>query len=604
MTTRPLEDYALIGDCRTAALVGKDGSIDWWCTPRFDSPACFAALVGTADNGMWQIAPAARRFEVRRRYRPDTLILETEFRTATGRCRLTDFMPMHSKAPTIVRQVTGIEGRVPLRMKLVIRPDHGHLVPWVARSGGDLVAIAGPQRLVLRTDVSHRGEKLTTVAEFETRRGRTHFFALSDSLSYDPPPPRLRDVDRAARDTERFWRHWAARCTYQGEWRDAVVRSLITIKALIYRPTGGMVAAPTTSLPEMPGGQRNWDYRFCWLRDSTFVLLTLMRAGYRDEADAWRAWLERAVAGLPSQLQPIYSVTGEHRIEQRDLPWLAGYARSSPVREGNEACEQLQLDTYGEVMDALHHARRGALAKRHDSWSLQCKLLSHLETLVDRPDKGMWESRGRAQHFVHSKAMCWVAFDRGVATAERYGLPGPVARWRKLRDRLHAEICRRGFNRRLKSFTRAYGSSTLDASTLLLPLVGFLPADDPRVLGTVAAVRRRLMKGGLVHRYDTRRARDGLPHGEAAFLACTCWLADNLALQGRRKEARRLFERVLAVRNDVGLLAEEYDIGRHRQMGNFPQALSHLALVGAAYSLSHHDSPAKLRSRRQRRSHI
>lgn len=596
-----IDDYALIGDCRTAALVGKNGSIDWLCLPQFDSPACFAGLLGGPEHGHWQIAPTTPLKRIHRRYRADTLILETEFETEEGVCTLTDFMPIGGRGATLVRLISGVKGRVRLRMELIVRFDYGRLIPWVFRADGDLIAIAGPDLLVMRTSVSHHGEGLKTVADFAVDRGEDIPFVLAHGPSHlELPEPG--HPQEFLEETEEHWRNWASRCNYSGQWREAVVRSLITLKALTFHPTGGIVAAPTTSLPEKPGGERNWDYRFCWLRDATFVLLSLMQAGYREEAETWRAWLVRAVAGHPSQLQPLYGVTGDHRLDEWQATWLPGYNGAKPVRIGNAAYAQLQLDTFGEVLDALHHARRYDLAPSEASWSLQKTLLGHLETLRDMPDLGIWEVRGPAQHFTHSKLMMWVAFDRAVSAVSDFGLDGPADRWRRLRDDLHSEICNRAYDPDAGAFVQAYGSKQLDAATLLIPLVGFLPATDPRMLGTVEAIGKRLMRDGFVHRYDTRETEDGLPPGEGVFLACTFWYIDNLVLQGRYEEGRQMFERLLGIQNDVGLLAEEYDVDAGRFLGNFPQALSHLALIDTAYNLHQVQGPARQRSKHERRT--
>lgn len=592
--SRPLEDYALIGDCRTAALVGTNGSIDWWCAPRFDSPACFAALVGTPDNGCWIIAPLEKAARARRRYVDETLIVRTEFETRRGICRVIDFMPLDCPHPMIVRKVVGVHGRVAMRMELAARFAYGRISPQICSDQG-LTLLAAGQQLALQSPIVLSQKRSTLLADFIVEPGQELAFTLSALDSIDRAPP-TSDIESLLSKTRRWWLQWAARCNYQGPWRDVVIRSLLTLKALTYSATGAIVAAPTTSLPELLGGSRNWDYRYCWLRDSTFLLLTLMRAGYHQEALDWRLWLERIASGHPSELQPIYSVSGQRRLDQRDLSWLPGYCGSRPVREGNDAYRQLQLDTFGEVMDALHQARVHKLHVTPQSWGLQRRLVEHLETLVGHADKGIWESRGKPQHFTHSKVMCWVAFDRAVHAVENCSLQGPVNRWRDIRSALHAEICERGFDARIGSFVRAYGSEALDAATLLLPLVGFLPADDPRMVGTVDAVSKHLIRGGLVHRYQTHRSGDGLPESEGAFLACTCWLAENLALQNRRHEAETLFARVLDLRNDVGLLSEEYDVDRRAQIGNFPQALSHLAMVAAAYTLSSSDSPARQRA--------
>jgi len=588
--TRPvsarIEDYALLGDCETAALVSRDGSVDWLCWPRFDSGACFAALLGDSQHGRWRIAPADPGARVRRQYRGDSLILETEFETADGAVTLIDFMPLRGAASDLVRTVVGRRGRVAMATELILRFDYGSIVPWVSRrEDGSLIAIAGPDMVALRTPVPLRGEGLTTVGEFTIGAGETASFVLTYAPSHLPPPVAV-DPDAALADTEAFWQKWSARCTYAGEWPDAVRRSLVTLKALTYRPTGGIVAAPTTSLPEQLGGTRNWDYRYCWLRDATLTLLAFMDAGYYDEAAAWRDWLLRAAAGSPAQVQIMYGIGGERRLTEWEVPWLPGYERSAPVRIGNAAHGQLQVDVYGEVMDALHQARRGGVAESAEGWKLERALVSHLETIWDQPDEGIWEVRGGRQHFTHSKVMAWVAVDRALKGAERVGLDGPLDRWRALRRRIHAEVCEKAFDSTLGAFVQAYGSKQLDASLLLMPLVGFLPPEDPRVRGTVEVIEQRLRVDGLLLRYDTACTSDGLPPGEGAFLACSFWLADNLVLLGRHEDARALFERLLALRNDVGLLAEEYDTIARRQVGNFPQAFSHVGVIDTALNLS------------------
>jgi GH15 family glucan-1,4-alpha-glucosidase len=595
-----IEDYALIGDCHTAALVHRSGSIDWLCLPRFDSPACFAALLGGPDNGRWRIAPAGEVRETHRRYRGETLILETEFRTAEGAVRLIDFMPLAHAAPSIVRIVEGLEGEVTMAMELIVRFDYGRLVPWVQRGEGNtLTAVAGPHRLSLSTPVLHRGKQFKTVANFTVKAGERIPFTLAYSAAYLEQHT-LPGPEQALEHADERWRSWAARCAYDGPWRDAVIRSLITLKALTYEPTGGIVAAPTTSLPEAKGGTRNWDYRYCWLRDATFTLLSLLRAGYSEEAEAWRAWVVRAVAGHPSQLQPLYSILGEHRLDEWQAPWLSGFGGAKPVRIGNAAWEQLQLDSFGEVLDALHHARRTELSATDASWALQCSLLDYLGTLLGEPDRGIWEVRGRKQFFTHSRVMMWVAFDRGVAAVEHFGLDGAVDDWRRHRTRLHDEICRDHFDPVVGAFMQAKGSKNLDASVLLMPHVGFLRASDPRIVGTVDAIQRELVEEGFVRRYDSLATDDGLPAGEGVFLPCSFWLADNLILQGRHKEGRELFERLLSVRNDVGLLAEEYDVRRGAMLGNFPQALSHIALIDTAYNLFEFSGPAIERPKREK----
>jgi GH15 family glucan-1,4-alpha-glucosidase len=597
MTAR-LEDYGLIGDCESAALVGRDGSIDWLCWPRFDSEACFAALLGSERHGRWKLAPQAEPRRVTRRYRDDTLILETLFETEDGAVRLVDFMPIARRAGEVVRLVIGERGSVPMRMELILRFGYGATVPWVSRlEDGGLRAIAGPDMVVLRTPVALRGEDMTTVADFRVPAGETIPFVLSHAPSHAPVPGPV-NPRAALAATGAWWRDWSAHSTFRGEHREAVMRSLITLKALTYAPTGGIVAAPTTSLPEQLGGERNWDYRFCWLRDATLTLLALMDAGYFEEAQAWRDWLLRAVAGSPEDMQIMYGLAGERRLQEWEVPWLPGYENSRPVRIGNVAHTQLQLDVFGELMDALHHARRAGLAGSETSWALQRELIRHLETVWDEPDAGIWEVRGPPQHFTYSKVLAWVAIDRAIKAAEAYGLDGPLERWRALAGRIHAEVCERGVDPARGCFVRAYGRRDLDASLLLLPQLGFLPPEDPRVRATVAAVEQDLLRDGFVQRYDTRSGDDGLPPGEGAFLACSFWLADAYELCGRHEEARALFARLLAVRNDLGLLAEEYDVGRRRQVGNFPQAFSHVALVNTALNLTRAEKPAEQRAER------
>ena len=588
-----IEDYALIGDCETAALVGRDGSLDWLCWPRFDSPACLAALLGGPEHGRWLVAPATPPTRTSRAYRPDTLVLDTRFETAAGTVLLTDFMPLRGTNSDVVRRVTGLDGAVAMRTELTVRFDYGRTVPWVSRmeDDGTLRMIAGPNMLVLHTDVPLHGESMSTVGEFTVRAGETVDFVLTYGASHLPPPEQI-DPAQALADTESFWRDWASRCTDAGPWSEAVRRSLITLKALTYRPTGGIVAAPTTSLPEMIGGGRNWDYRFCWLRDATLTLLALMDSGYYDEARDWRDWLLRAAAGSPAQMQIMYGVAGERDLTERTLPWLPGYEGSQPVRAGNAAADQLQLDVYGEVADALHTARKSGLTPSEAAWQLERALAVHLEQVWPLPDEGIWEVRGGRRCFTHSKVMSWVAFDRAVKAVEIFGLPGPVERWRAVRDTIHEEVCRYAFDPVQNSFTQSYGAPELDASLLLLPLVGFLPASDPRIQGTVDAVQRHLSQDGLLLRYNTGAGHDGLAPGEGAFLACSFWLADNLVLQDRRDEAQALFKRLLELRNDVGLLAEEYDPRARRMLGNFPQAFSHVALVNTALNLTRTDAAA------------
>jgi GH15 family glucan-1,4-alpha-glucosidase len=591
-----IESYALIGDCQTAALVGRDGSIDWLCWPRFDSSACFAALLGAREHGRWLLAPAAPPVRVTRRYRERTLVLETDFETSEGCARVIDFMPMRGGVSDLVRIAVGLRGAVKMRMELVLRFDYGAAVPWASYGEGcALRAIAGPDMVALHTDVAVREEGASTVAELTLAAGERASFVLSYGPSHLTPPRPVVAEDALA-DTEVFWREWASRCTYEGPYAEPVLRSLITLKALTYAPTGGVVAAPTTSLPEALGGERNWDYRFCWLRDATMTLLALMDAGYRDEARAFREWLLRAVAGNPSQIQIMYGLAGERRLPELELDWLPGYAGSRPVRIGNAAATQMQLDVYGELMDALHQARHAGLVGSGAGWALQRALIAQLAKVWEEPDAGIWEMRGPCRHFTHSKVMAWVAVDRTICTAEEFGLSGDLAGWRRLRARIHAQVCREGYDPELGSFVQSYGSKSLDASLLLLPLVGFLPASDPRVRGTVEAIERQLTADGLVLRYDSHRADDGLPPGEGTFLACSFWLVDNLVLQGRREDAERMFERLLALCNDVGLLAEEYDPAGEQQLGNFPQALSHLALVGSALNLARGMKPIEQRT--------
>jgi GH15 family glucan-1,4-alpha-glucosidase len=594
----PLEDYALIGDCETVALVSRAGSIDWLCWPRFDSGACFAALLGTPEHGRWVVEAADPKSRSTRRYRPGTLILETAIETPEGAATVIDFMPLRGANSDIVRLVRGDRGRVAMRMELVLRFDYGRTVPWVNRlPDGTFRAIAGPDMVVMRTPVDLRGEDLKTVATFDVTAGTTIPLVLTHGPSHLAPPDSI-DAEASLVATEKYWTDWTSRCQSQGEWADAVVRSLITLKALTYTPTGGIVAAATTSLPEQLGGTRNWDYRFCWLRDATLTLLALMNAGYYDEAQAWRDWLLRAAAGSPWQLQIMYGLAGEHRLTEFEIPWLPGYEHSTPVRIGNAAHEQLQLDVYGEVLDTLHQARRGGLQTRDFDWAFQRAVLQHLEQVWERPDQGMWEIRGDPRHFTYSKVMAWVALDRGIRAIEEAVLEGPLDRWRDVRRRIHDEVCACGFDRELGSFVQSYGSKELDASLLLLPTTGFLPPTDPRVRGTIEAIERRLFVDGFVLRYDTHSSTDGLPPGEGAFLACSFWLVDAMLLMGRNAEARELFERLLGLRNDVGLLAEEYDTRARRLVGNFPQAFSHIALVNSAHNLGRATKPAEQRASR------
>ena len=565
-----IEDYAVIGDCRTAALVGRNGSIDWLCWPRFDSAACFARLVGSGENGFWQISPAGETVRATRRYLPGTLILETEFETADGAVALLDFMPVGSEQSDLVRMVVGRRGRVPMQSEGVLRFDYGASVPWVTLSEDrkSLRAVAGPDLALLCAPVPLENRDRRTCARFEVAAGETLSFVLTHAQSHLQASIRL-DPARALAETEAFWKKWSARCAIEGEHAAAVRRSLITLKALTYAPTGGIVAAPTTSLPEKIGGVRNWDYRYCWLRDATLTLLALMDAGYYDEARAWREWLVRAVAGAPSQMQIMYGIAGERRLTELEIPWLAGYEASKPVRIGNAAAAQLQLDVYGELIDALYQACKGGLAGHDIAWRLQRALLDHLEQAWTQPDAGIWEVRSEPRHFTYSKVMSWVAFDRAVKMVEGFQVDGPVERWRALRDRIHRDVCEKGFSRKRNSFVQCYGRDELDASLLLIPITGFLAHDDPRVKGTAEAIRRDLTIDGLVLRYRTGEAEDGLPPGEGVFLACSFWLADNLCMQGRWDEANELFERLLGLTNDVGLLSEQYDPLARRQLGNF-----------------------------------
>jgi GH15 family glucan-1,4-alpha-glucosidase len=588
-----IEDYALIGDLQAAALVERGGSIDWLCFPRFDSGACFAALLGTPDHGRWLLAPVGEG-QATRRYLHDTMVLETRWETQDGVVRVFDFMPPRGKAPDVVRIVEGVRGSVPMRSELVLRFDYGSVVPWVRRVEDTRLAVAGPDAVCFRTPAHTRGENMRTISEFAIEEGERMPFALTWYPSHEQPPDRI-DPEVALAETEGFWREWNAKCTADvpEEWRDLLHRSLMTLKTLIYAPTGGIVAAPTTSLPEWIGGVRNWDYRYCWLRDATLTLLALLQAGHVDEALDWRKWLLRAVAGDPSDIQIMYSVAGERRLTEFELPWLPGYEASTPVRVGNAASEQIQIDVFGEVMDALYQARAHGLAKEPHAWALQKTLLAYLEDAWQEPDQGIWEIRSVPRHFVHSKVMAWVAFDRAVRTIEEQGLEGDVDKWRDVRDTIHAQVCERGFDAKLGSFVRSYGSKELDASLLLLPLVGFLPASDPRIRGTIEAIEADLVEDGLVLRYRThRKGVDGLPPGEGVFLPCSFWLVDCYELIGRPDEARALFNRLVGLANDVGLLAEEYDPAAGRLLGNFPQAFTHLALVNSAFNvLPHLPSP-------------
>jgi GH15 family glucan-1,4-alpha-glucosidase len=603
-----IEDYALISNCATAALVGRNGSIDWLCLPRFDSAACFSALLGKPEHGRWLIAPADPVVRVERHYRDDSLVLETRFDTAEGAVALVDFIGLRHGFTDVVRLVRGLRGRVAMRTEFILRFDYGSVVPWVERlPEGGISAVGGPDRVVLRTPVPLRGEDLTTVGEFEVAAGETVPFVMTYAFSHLPRPQPI-DPEQALQRVERFWRRWSSPCCPAGRWTDVVRASLVTLKGLTYTATGGIVAAPTTSLPEQLGGTRNWDYRYCWLRDATFTLLALMNGGFYDEARAWRDWLLRAVAGSPDQLQIMYGLGGERRLAEWEAHWLPGYEGSRPVRIGNAAVKQTQLDVYGEILDALYHGHLHGLPTVDRVVAIGSALLGHLARIWRLPDEGIWEVRGPPQHFTHSKVMAWVAFDRAVKIIERVGEKiaggGATERLGRIRDEIHEDVCRRGFDAELGSFVQAYGSKALDASLLLLPLVGFLPATDPRMLGTVEAIEQRLVFDGFVCRYDTGETLDGLPPGEGAFLACSFWLADNYILQGRIREAQELFERLLSLRNDVGLLAEEYDPRLGRQVGNFPQAFSHVALANTAFNLTRAQGPAEQRAREGRRRRL
>jgi GH15 family glucan-1,4-alpha-glucosidase len=582
----PIEEYALIGDCTTAALVGRNGSIDWLCWPRFDSAACFAALLGDSGNGRWLIAPADPLIRTTRAYRDGGLVLETVFETETGIVALIDFMVPGAANSSIVRIVEGRAGVVTMAMELVVRFDYGASVPWATRQeDGGTCLIAGPEMAVLRTPAAYEGEDMRTVSRFTVDAGQYVPFVLTHGASHLPLPSAI-DPVAALAETEAYWLEWSSRCTYQGPHRAGVLRSLVVLKALTFQATGGIVAAATTSLPEQLGGSRNWDYRFCWLRDATLTLFSLMHAGYYEEAAAWRDWLHRSVAGSPEQIQIMYGIAGERRLEEWVVPWLAGYQGAAPVRIGNAASSQLQIDVFGEVTEALHQARNGGLAAPPESWALQKGIIEHLEAIWQLPDEGIWETRGGRQNFTYSKVMAWVAFDRMVKDAEEHGLDGPVDHWRVVRDEIHATVCTRGFNAAKGCFVAHYEADQLDASLLLIPLVGFLPHDDPRVLGTTAAVERELYKNGYVLRYTTEDSKDGLPPGEGAFLACSFWLVDNWHMQGREADATALFGRLAALCNDVGLLSEEYDPAAQRFTGNFPQAFSHTALISSAMNLT------------------
>ena len=588
-----IEDYAFLSDTQTSALVSRDGCVDWLCFPRFDSGACFASLLGTRENGHWRFWPKEKIEKTTRRYRGDALILETEIETKGGAVRLIDFMPPRGENPDLIRIVEGIRGEVAMQMELIIRFDYGRTIPWVRTGHGGLEAIAGPNGLILRTPVKTRGEDLTTVAEFTVKKGERVPFVLTWFASHSQPPKKV-TPDHALRDTERYWKKWAKRCHRKTPWHDAVVRSLIVLKGLTYAPTGGIVAAATTSLPEEIGGVRNWDYRYCWLRDATLTLVALVSAGYHDEAKSWREWLLRAIAGSADQMQIMYGVRGERRLEEFEIPWLSGYENSKPVRIGNAASNQFQLDVYGEVLGTMYRGHEAGIENREADWRLQVALINFLESNWNKPDQGIWEVRGGPKHFTHSKMMAWVAFDRAVKLVEECGCTatGNVGRWKKIRDQIHSEVCARGYSTSKKAFTQYYGSDALDASLLMMPLARFLPFTDERVRGTIEAIERELMRDGFVLRYrPEEEGVDGLPGGEGVFLPCSFWLASCLHRIGREKEARELFERLLDVRNDLGLLSEEYDPIGKRQLGNFPQAFSHVALVNAAQILGKEKQP-------------
>jgi GH15 family glucan-1,4-alpha-glucosidase len=580
-----IEQYALIGDTQTAALVADDGCIDWLCVPRFDSEACFAALLGTPDNGHWRIWPANGNLATRRQYRDGTLVLETEWDTPEGTVRIVDCMPVRDQAVDVVRLVQGVRGRVPMKMELIVRFDYGSVVPWVRRADGNVLMVAGPNGLSLNTPVQTHGENLTTVADFTVPEGHTVPFVLSWYPSHAKPPHPV-DAAKAVERTTGYWNRWSARMKYTGPWSDMVKRSAITLKALTYAPTGGIVAAPTCSLPEWIGGARNWDYRFCWLRDATLTLTALMGAGYIEEAKAWREWLLRAVAGDPAKLQIMYGPAGERRLTEYEVDWLPGYEDSAPVRVGNAASEQFQLDVYGEVLNTLYATRTAGLHPDANVWEIEKALLGYVQDAWRRPDDGIWEVRGGRQDFTHSKVMAWVAFDRAARSVEEFGLEGPADKWRAMADEIKAEVLTKGFDEKKGAFVQHYGTDELDASLLMIPLVGFLPATDPKMRGTIEAIRNELTVDGFVLRYRTETSVDGLPPGEGVFLPCTFWMADALYLLGQHHEARALFERLLSLANDVGLLAEEYDPKGGRQLGNFPQAFTHVALMNTAMRIS------------------
>ncbi|GAA4454408.1 glycoside hydrolase family 15 protein [Novipirellula rosea] len=589
-----IEDYALLGDCRGAALVDKTGSMDWLCLPRFDSAACCSALLGNESHGFWKISPTDPIRKVQRRYRPGTLILETDITTDSGTIRLTDFMAPQTRESDVFRLVEGVEGEVEVVSRLALRFDYGGILPWVQHTDRGIRAIAGPECVYCTSDLQVQVDEQTMLSKFHLGPHQQAAFQLTWTRTQDPPPLE-KNVLQTLEDATTWWQEWSGRCTFQGRWRKEVQQSLITLKALTYAPTGGIVAAATTSLPEHIGGVRNWDYRYCWIRDSTFTLYSLLIGGYTEEAKAWRKWLVNAAAGNPSQLQIMYGVAGERRLTELELDWLPGYENSSPVRTGNAAYRQHQLDVPGEIMETLHLARRYGLDADEDAWRVQTAVMEFLETQWEKPDEGIWEIRGDQRHFTHSKVMAWVAADRAVKDVEHFGMPGDAARWRKLRDRIHAEVCAKGFNEKLGGFVQSYGSDDTDASLLMLPLVGFVEANDPKMIGTLRLIEDRLVKDGLVVRYLTESNVDGLPEGEGAFLLCSFWLADNYALAGRESEATELFEMLLGLRNDVGLMSEEYDPHHKRMLGNFPQAFSHVGLVNTARNLVGEGGPAEER---------
>jgi GH15 family glucan-1,4-alpha-glucosidase len=592
-----IEDYALIGDMEAAALVDRNGSIDWLCWPDFSSEACFASLLGTPENGYWKIAPLEGEFRSTRRYRDHTLILETTYEHLGGAVRLIDFMPPRGRHSDVVRIVEGVRGSVPMRMQLALRFEYGHVIPWVTGISDGIRAVAGPNLAVLHASVPVRGEDMTSVADFTVHRGDRVWFTLTYGDSWEPDPPQI-NWERALHDTLRIWRTWNKHLKYQGKYRETIELSLMVLKAMTFRPTGGIVAAVTTSLPERIGGVRNWDYRYCWMRDSTFTLLALMNGGHFDEAEAWQDWLLRALGGSPDQVQIMYGLRGEQWLKEGEIGWLTGYEDSRPVRVGNAAALQVQLDIYGEMMDSFYHVLHGLKRHTEDDFRVLCTLMKHLVQVWQQPDEGIWETRGGRQQFTYSKMMAWVAFDRAVMLSEQYGFKGPVDTWKTIRDAIHAEICDRAFSREKKSFTGAYGSEQLDAAMLLMPAVGFLPGSDARVKGTVEAIERELMPQGFVQRYNSAKFADGLPQGEGAFLACSFWMVSALKAIGRKRDAVALFEKLLAVRNDLGLLSEEYDPRRKRLVGNYPQAFSHIALVNAAFDLQADGAKVRERSHR------